>query len=85
MIETEERPMRSMREYVLRLYPQGRCTQRMTIGFRTTRVESNCNLKGYHVTLDGQWRCCEHYVSCERSCWVREMIDNALSEVQHKA
>lgn len=68
-------PMRSMRDYVARYYPDGTCQQAMAIGFRSTRIESPCGLKGYHLTTEGQWRCCEHFDECEGGCWLREIID----------
>jgi hypothetical protein len=72
----------SMRDYTLRFYPEGHCTTRMTIGFRTTRVESDCGMKGYHALEDGQWRCCQHYAACEGGCWMRGILADGPGAAQ---
>jgi len=73
-----KQPMRSMRDYVARYHPDGSCQQSMAIGFHATRIESDCGMKGYHITLEGEWRCCEHSANCEGGCWMREIIATSL-------
>jgi hypothetical protein len=65
-----EEPMRSMREYTARYYPDGTCSLRMAIGWKGVRVESDCGMQGRHITIEGEWRCCEHYDEClDKLCW----------------